>query len=121
MLKRCVKNKLEDFIRRGVLSRTDDVDIAIYLDEQLTATNGYYDLRDSIVEELRHGIINFNYGVVHNNVFAGNVKVSIEYCESKNNYLIQASDIIANRIWTSYRVNNPQLRIIPNHSALTFP
>lgn len=121
VLKICVKRKLNDLIARGILSHNDDVSILIYIDEQLTATNGYYDLRDSIMEELRHGIANFNYGVRHAALFTGDVRVSIEYCDSKNNYLIQASDIIANRIWTSYRVCNPKLREIPNHMALTFP
>lgn len=121
VLKRCVKSKLQDFIRRGILSRADDVCIRIYIDEQLTATNGYYDLRDSISEELQYGIINFDYGVTHQNVFTGKVAVEIKYCDSKTNYLIQASDILANRIWTSYRVGNAALRNIPNHTALTFP
>ena len=121
VLKRIIKNKLQDLIRKRVLCREDDIDLFIYIDEQLTATNGYYDLRDSIKEELQHGIVNFNYGVIHPNIFSGNVNVYIEYCESRNNYLIQASDIIANRIWTSYRVDNPKLRDIPNHTALTFP
>lgn len=122
VLKLCIKRKLKDLIQSGVLSSSDDVNLHIYIDEQLTATNGYYDLRDSIMEELQHGIVSFNYGTVHPKVFDGEVKVSIEYCESKNNYLIQASDIIANRIWTSYRANNPELRNnIPNHLFLTFP
>jgi hypothetical protein len=121
VLKICVKRKLTELISEGKLSRTDDVHIYVYIDEQLTATNGYYDLRDSIVEELRYGIVNFNYGVHHPPVFSGDVQVSIEYCDSRRNYLIQASDILANRIWTSYRVNNEKLRDIPNHLHLTFP
>ena len=110
-----------EFIQNGVLDSSDDVDIRVYIDEQLTATNGYYDLRDSIREELQHGIVSLNYGVVHPSVFRSAVQVSIEYCESKHNYLIQASDILANRIWTSYRIARPELREISNHMGLTFP
>lgn len=121
VLKLCVKRKLQDLIQAGTLSRDDDVHLVISIDEQLTATDGYYDLRDSIQEELQHGIANFNYGVVHEKVFTGQVNVDILYCESKNNYLIQASDILANRIWTSYRLGKPELRKISNHTALTFP
>lgn len=121
VLKRSVKRKLQAMIQAGILSSDDDVRLIINIDEQLTATDGYYDLRDSISEELQHGIVNFDYGIVHPKVFNGSVKVDIKYCESKNNYLIQASDIIANRIWTSYRTNNPNLRKLPNHMALTFP
>lgn len=121
ILKLCIKTKLVEFIQNGVLDKSDDVDIRIYIDEQLTATNGYYDLRDSIREELQYGIVNWNYGIVHPKVFHGTVRVFIEYCESKHNYLIQASDILANRIWTSYRIDRPELREISNHTDLTFP
>ncbi len=121
VLKRCIKAKLQEAIRCGKLHKSDDVDIFIYIDEQLTATNGYYDLCDSIKEELQHEIANWDYGVVHRNVFDGEIRVFIEYCELKNNYLIQASDIIANRILVSYRDEKPKLREIPNHLSLTFP
>ena len=112
---------MEDYIKRGILNKEDNVAIHIFIDEQLTATNGYYDLRDSIVEELQYGIVNFNYGIQHPNVFSGKVSVELKYCESKNNYLIQACDIIANRIWRSYRDNISDLRKIGNHTFLTFP
>ena len=121
ILKLCIKSKLSDLIKRNRLSAEQDIEIFVNIDEQLTATNGYYDLRSSIREELRYGIVNWNYGVRHPNIFHGDVQVFISYCESKNNYLIQASDIIANRIWTSYRLDNPNLRDIPNHLSLTFP
>ena len=121
VLKRCIKSKLQDLIRRELLYPTEDVRLHINIDEQLTATNGYYNLRDSIFEELAYGISNWDYGTFHPNVFSGKVSVEISYCESKNNYLIQASDILANRIWTSYRTNNFKLRSISNHLSLTFP
>ena len=121
ILKRCVKHKLLNLIHNGILDPNDDIYLWLNIDEQLTATNGYYDLRDSIQEELQHGIKNFDYGFTHEKVFYGKVMVDIKYCESKNNYLIQASDIIANRIRTSYRLGKPELRNISNHLALTFP
>ena len=108
-------------ITDGILSKNEDITISIYIDEQLTATNGYYDLRDSIKEELKHGIINFNYGISYPNVFDANVEVIIHYCDSSTNYMIQASDILANRIWTSYRINNRKLRMKDNQTILTFP
>lgn len=121
ILKRCVKEKLKALIADGVISKDEDIKISIFIDEQLTATNGYYDLRDSIAEELEHGIANFDYGIKHPHLFDAHVTVNIQYCNSSQNYLIQASDILANRIWTSYRVNNRNLRKIGNHTSLTFP
>ena len=106
VLKRCVKNKLNHLIADGIISKDEEIKISIYIDEQLTATNGYYDLRDSIMEELQYGIANFDYGIRHPHLFDANVSVNIQYCDSSSNYMIQASDILANRIWTSYRTKN---------------
>ncbi len=121
VLKRCVKNKLKSLITNGIISKDEDITISIYIDEQLTATNGYYDLRDSIMEELKYGIANFDYGIRRPHVFDAEVRVNIEYCDSSHNYMIQASDILANRIWASYISENKELRKIGNHTTLTFP
>ena len=121
VLKRCVKNKLNHLIADGIISKDEEIKISIYIDEQLTATNGYYDLRDSIMEELQYGIANFDYGIRHPHLFDANVSVNIQYCDSSSNYMIQASDILANRIWTSYRTKNRNLRQIDSHLTLTFP
>lgn len=121
IIKRCVKNKLKRLIANGRIRSDADIAISIYMDEQLTATNGYYDLRDSIREELKYGIVNFDYGTRHESLFEQNVVVNIFYCDSSKNYMIQASDILANRIWTSFKCNKPNLRHIENHITLTFP
>lgn len=121
IIKRCVKNKLKRLIANGRINPDDDITVSIYIDEQLTGTNGYYDLRDSIREELRYGIVNFDYGTRHESLFDKDVIVNIFYCDSSKNYMIQASDILANRIWTSFKCNKPELRDIENHITLTFP
>lgn len=122
VLKRCIKGKIQELIRKGKIRSDEDIKIEVNIDEQLTATNGYYSLRDSIYEELKHGITNFDYGAFHKPVFEGEVDVVVRYCESKSNYLIQASDILANRIWSSFRIPKPELlATIPNHLHLTFP
>lgn len=121
VLKRCIKDKLKRLIADGIISKSEDITISIYIDEQLTATDGYYDLRDSIMEELKYGIANFDYGIRHPHIFEADVKVNIEYCDSSHNYMIQASDILANRIWHSYINNDRKLRKIDNHITLTFP
>lgn len=121
VLKRCIKDKLKRLIADGIISKSEDITISIYIDEQLTATDGYYDLRDSIMEELKYGIANFDYGIRHPHIFEADVKVNIEYCDSSHNYMIQASDILANRIWHSYINNDRKLRKIDNHTTLTFP
>jgi len=120
ILKILVKKKLEDMIKCGKLKKDEDIKIFINIDEQLTASNGYYSLGDSIKEELKYGIHNFDYLRKHKNIFDGNVEVYINYLDSSKNYLIQASDILANRIWNSYRFDKPEQRKICKH-LLEFP
>lgn len=120
-IKRIVKNSVKDLIGVGTISATENTRIYLSIDEQLTATNGYYGLQGSIYEELKHGIMNHDYGVYHQPVFGGQLIVNVEYCESKSNYLVQASDILANRIWSSFRNERPEWRNIPNHTALQLP
>ena len=121
ILKRVIKRQVQAFVDSKTLSPDDDVTIKINIDEQLTASDGRYSLGESVAEELSRGIYNFDYGVQHPRVLEGKVNVSVRYCNSKNNYLIQASDILANRIWTSYCVQNASLRKIPKHTSLALP
>lgn len=44
VLKRSVKTKLQELIRIGEIDPNGDICLQISIDEQLTATNGYYDL-----------------------------------------------------------------------------
>ena len=121
VLKRLVKSKLLEMIAIGTINPNENIEIFVYVDEQATATDGFYSLRDSIFEEVKRGISNYDYGTFHEPIFSKNVEVTVEFCDSKHNYLIQASDILANRIWTSYVSNKVELRNIPNHNHLLFP
>ena len=121
VLKRSIKSFLSQAIDNKQIDPNKDITLNISVDEQHTATNGYYGLSDSIAEELQHGISNFDYGIHHKSLFNGCVKVILRYCDSKQNYLIQASDILANRVLASYSCHKPNLREKIHHKHLTFP
>lgn len=120
IIKRLVKAKINDLIHRKIISAHDDIELFINIDEQHTATNGWYDLKNSIREELVNGISNFDYGRTYPPILHGNLTLQIQYCDSKNNYLIQASDIIANYIWHSC-IGNINMFRLPKHFRLQFP
>jgi len=52
-----------------------------------------------------NGIKNLDYGSFHPPLFTGTVNIKVKFCDSSNNYLIQASDILANRIHSSFNYN----------------
>ena len=120
IIKRLVKAKINDLIHRKIISAHDDIELFINIDEQHTATNGWYDLKNSIKEELVNGISNFDYGRTYAPILHGNLTLQIHYCDSKNNYLIQASDIVANYIWHSC-IGDINMFRLPKHFRLQFP
>lgn len=79
--------------------------IYINIDEQTTKTNGYYNLKDSIFEELKYGIYNFNYANAYLPLINSELEVKICYQKSEKSYLIQAADLIAGNIRRVY-LNN---------------
>ena len=121
ILKRVIKKKIRDLIDQQKILPKDEITLRIFVDEQLTSTDGIYGLKETIKEELQYGIRNYDYGTFHNPLFSKEVFVEVQYCDSKSNYLIQACDILANRIFSSYRDNKPNLRQLSKHINLTLP
>ena len=72
-----------------------NVRLIINIDEQSTKSNGYYNLKDGLTEELLHGIINYNYDITHKNILFGKLDISLSYQDSGKSYLVQAADLIA--------------------------
>lgn len=120
-IKRVVKNLFKKLIKQGLISKTDDIELFVNIDQQGFATNGLYGLGDGILEELKYGITNFNYGTFYPPILEGEFVVHTKSCVSENDYLIQAADILANRIWNSYEKQISELRDIPNHTFLNLP
>lgn len=122
VLKRLVKAEVERLISSGDVDPYRSAELRVYIDQQHTSTDGYYTLSESISEELNHGINNFNYGMFYPPLFKAPVKVRIQFCDSAHDYLIQASDILANRIFTAYNYSLPKLtKDIPFHTHLDLP
>src|SRR5882672_10930908 len=55
-LKIAVKRKLETLINSGKIDPSIDTELCIYIDEQHTSTDGFYNLKESIREEFANGI-----------------------------------------------------------------
>jgi len=101
-LKRASKNKIRDLINRGLVDPTLPTAIRFFIDNQPTSTDGIYNLRESIREEFQNGIANFDYGIRYDALFSGPVQIFTTFCDSSKNFLIQASDILANSLFTKY-------------------
>ena len=97
-IRRLIKNIIIKLIRYRKINPYLPLKIIINIDEQTTKNNGYYNLHDGIVEELKYGIINFNYFLKTNPIVYSDLEIKVSYQNSENSYVIQAADLIAGTI-----------------------
>jgi hypothetical protein len=120
-IKIAIKRKLQTLIGAGRIDSTLETVLNIFIDEQHTSTDGFYNLKESIREEFVNGIHNLDYGVFHPPLFTNGATISVQFCDSSNNYLIQASDFLANRMYTSFNYSLPKLRQLPKLNVILLP
>ncbi len=107
-LKLLIKQTVKGLIKEKLIDPNKPIKLVINIDEQTTKTNGYYNLKDGIIEELKYGIYNYNYGTRYNPIVMSDLEVSLCYQKSEKSYLIQASDLVAGNIRRIYlnNINN---------------
>ena len=94
-IRRLIKSTIEELIKDKKINPHKNVRLIINIDEQSTKSNGYYNLKDGLTEELLHGISNFNYDIKYKNILYGKLEIRLTYQDSGKSYLVQAADLIA--------------------------
>ena len=96
-----LKNALITLEKRNELILDDVERIIIYADEHTTATNGIYELHESIYQEFSVGTLNFEYNTSFPPITKNLKDVDLNLCDSKKHTLVKAADIIANTVYKS--------------------
>lgn len=104
--RRIIKNTVQHLINSGAINPNMPVYLHVNIDEMPTKSNGYYSLKDGLVEELRHGIINYNYSKQFKPIIHSDLEIQVIYKDSKKDLGIQMEDILANTIRHSFVINN---------------
>lgn len=104
--RRIIKKTMEYLINTRAVDPHKPIYLHINIDEMPTKTNGYYSLREGIIEELRYGIINFNYGHTFKPIVHNLLEAQVIYRDSKCDVGIQMADIIANTVRHSFVINS---------------
>ena len=97
-----IKEIFIHLIKNKDINPNENIKLNLYIDEQTTKSNGYYNLKNSIIEEFRYGISNYNYGAKYNAILHNNFDVNIIYVDSKKNYAVQAADFMAGEARSKY-------------------
>ena len=120
--KMSIKHAFINLINQNKIIKDDIENIYFNVDEHSTATDGIYELREALESELKTGTYNYTYSKFFEPLFPNVKSVNLNYCNSANNTLFRASDIIANRIY--YLANAysfDKILEIPNISYLMLP
>lgn len=102
-----LKRALESLISEGKIDSGDVRNIYIHCDEHTTATNGRYELRESLEQEFKIGTMNYRSMKYFPPLFKNMDGITVEFCDSKSVRMIRAADIVANRIY--YEVTSGNL------------
>lgn len=101
-----VKQTLQKLVKENVIIPDEVGTIHFYNDEHNTATNGIYELREGLEQELKNGTYNMTYDIFFPPIFEKMKGIELQYCNSKKVHLIRAADIVANRIYYMALNNN---------------
>lgn len=97
-IRRMIKEIVKCHIQNKIIDPNKMLKIIINIDQQSTKSNGYYNLHDGLIEELKYGINNFNYANIISPIIKGNLEIKITYQNSRKSYVIQAADLLAGSI-----------------------
>lgn len=116
-----IRRAFEGLIREGKIDPSDVSNIGFWVDEHATATNGRYELREAIEQELIIGTFNMNWQIYYPPVFRCRPSLTLEYCNSAHKTLVRAADLISNRIY-HLAINDPgKIAMLPNSYATRLP
>lgn len=102
-----VKRKFEVMIDDGQINPDDVECLYFYIDEHTTATNGKYELRESLEQEFKRGMYVAEWNTYHEAIFPKLKSLDVTYRDSKSVPLVRAADIISNRLF--YLCTNSKL------------
>ena len=101
--KMALKKKFEYMIENGQLDPDSVENLYVFVDEHSTATDGKYELRESLEQEFKYGTYNLNFSHFYPPIFSNLKSVTLHFCNSSSQPLIRAADIVANKLfyWTN--------------------
>lgn len=94
-----LKNAFNKMQEDRIIQFEDISGLNIFVDEHTTATDGRYELRQSLIQEFKIGTFNWNWNKYYAPIFPNLKDVKLQYCNSAKVPLVRASDIIANRLF----------------------
>lgn len=97
-IRRLIKETIKKLIECQYINPKKPLKVIINIDQQSTKSNGYYNLRDGLIEELKYGIINYNYSIKIDPIMMSDLEIVVSYQDSGKSYLVQGADLLAGTV-----------------------
>lgn len=97
-IRRMIKEIIKSLIKYKSIDPNKPIKLIINIDQQSTKSNGYYNLHDGLLEELKYGIVNYNYSVKISPIIFSDLEIKVSYQDSGKSYVVQAADLLAGTI-----------------------
>ena len=97
-IRRMIKDSVKTLIENEKINPNAPLHLIINIDEQSTKNNGYYNLHDGLVEELKYGIVNYNYSKTIPPIVKSSLEIKVSYQDSGKSYVVQAADLLAGTV-----------------------
>lgn len=97
-IRRMIKEMIKSLIKCNSIDPNLPIKLIINIDQQSTKSNGYYNLHDGLIEELKYGILNYNYASKIKPIILSDLDVVVSYQDSGKSYVVQAADLLAGTI-----------------------
>lgn len=97
-IRRMIKEMIKSLIKCNSIDLNLPIKLIINIDQQSTKSNGYYNLHDGLIEELKYGILNYNYASKIKPIIFSDLDVVVSYQDSGKSYVVQAADLLAGTI-----------------------
>ena len=94
-LRRLIKGLIIELIENKKINPNKPLRIILNMDEQTTKSNGYYNLKEGLYEELKYGIINYNYATKHQPIIFNDLDIHLTFQKSDRSFAVQAADLVA--------------------------
>lgn len=104
-----LKTMIINLHKNKIIDKNDIANIWIYLDQHNTATDGIYELRESLLSEFKEGTFNWNFKVFHEPICKNIKNIFVTYKNSNDTPLIRVADIYSNYLYCIIK-NNIKLK-----------
>lgn len=90
-----IKKVIDNLIKNGKINPSIPIKLIIRIDQQATATDTNREFIKDIEKELKVGMVNLEYNIIHKPIIFSDLEIDLKYVLSHRHISIQASDFIA--------------------------